>query len=328
MVELTEDIMVEIKKGNKMKLLISLFVILLSILACAQTPDMPSGYTDYLRLRLYALDDFPGPDSLNQNLIDIDTFADETYLTLLLHQSKLLALLNWSDNTLKNSIIEYDDFNVTLKTKLATKDLTEIWTGTKTFNANITYFKSIYPSQTGTYNLGTNADTWKRGYFDNLMVGTLIFRDPGNPNDTTLVNWTTDGGITFSGKLSADTLSGLSSVTFYQSGDIITNVNDSVLTVVKCNSLQILLPGADMPKLEKIIMTDLPSGSIAHDLYIWINPAQDYNILFKDMDSVGSSDGNLQLNGDFDMDAGDMLHLQWLSDYPNTWIEVGRSNNR
>lgn len=310
-----------------MKHLAILFT-LLSFYACAQTVTAPFAYTNFLRLRMYHLDDFAGDDSLNQNLKDIDAFADDTYGTLVMYQTKFMAIQDWNTNALKNGIVEYDNFGSTLKTKIATKDLTEIWTGTKTFNAPSTYFKSIYPLLDGTYNLGSPTYKWKRGYFDNLSTETLIIRNPINVHDTVAITYSATDGVTFKSKVTADTVMGLSSVTYYQYGKIITNVNDSVITTIKCNSLQILLPGANMPKVEKILMSGLPSGSIAHDLYIWINPAMDYNIVFKDKDSAGSSDGNLQLEGDFNMDAGDMLHLQWLSDYPNTWVEVSRSNNR
>ena len=36
------------------------------------TPDKPSGYTKNYNLRLYNSGSYPGADSLNQNIIDID----------------------------------------------------------------------------------------------------------------------------------------------------------------------------------------------------------------------------------------------------------------
>lgn len=163
--------------------------------------------------------------------------------------------------------------------------------------------------------------------YDAIYSQSFVIINSGGSDSMTVVY--EDGVTTFEGVVEADTIKGLSTITFYGDGIIPSDVNDSTITIEYTNSLQFLLPGADMDNLEEIIMSDMPTGDVAHSLYIWINESQDYNITFQDIDGTNSSDGNLQLNGDFDMDAGDMLHIQWLGNYDGgLWIEVSRSDNR
>ena len=59
-----------------MKVLIIIVLMFIGSATTAQieptTPDKPSGYTENYGFRLYESGSYPGADSLNQNIIDID----------------------------------------------------------------------------------------------------------------------------------------------------------------------------------------------------------------------------------------------------------------
>ena len=71
-----------------MKVLIIIVLMFIGSATTAQieptTPDKPSGYTENYGFRLYESGSYPGADSLNQNIIDIDKE---------IHDSRLLTML-------------------------------------------------------------------------------------------------------------------------------------------------------------------------------------------------------------------------------------------
>lgn len=323
-----------------MRYFIYLFI-LLSIIACAQTPDAPSAYTDFLRLRLYDLDDYPGADSLNANSEQIDEFADDTYGTLLTYQTKFMAIQDWNTNTLKDGIVYYDDFNASLKTKMATKDLTEIYTGTKTFNATSTYFKSIYPILDGSYNLGSPTYKWKRGYFDNLSTASLIIRDPANPDDTTYINFTTDGGVVFNdpvtiqsiritNKIVSDSSVTFPSIKLQEYEYNFTNVADSMIIIDTLVSNVELIPPGNMARVIGFSVAGASEGTIV----MLFNTSPTYTITLKDniySNLYGENEHNsFQIAGDLTLGILDNITLKYTyipSRLAFQWMQIARSDN-
>lgn len=318
----------EIKiKEYKMKKLVLFLVLLFSMIAFSQSVDAPYYYTPYLALPFYHDGDTAGADSLNHVNTKIDNFAKASNDSLNTLKTRVNTVINYGSGGIIDGTVTWNDLSTSAKASIVQVTGTQNIAGNKTVTDNW-YMDAIYPNDDNTYNLGKKEERWKTVYATKISTGGLsILNSAGSDSATVTYENKT---MNFPGiKVTADTIVGLTATSAYQEGTTISNVNDSLLSIPYCNSYQILLPGANMPKVETISMRDLPSGSISHELIIWINPAMDYNILFKDMDSVGSTDGNLQLAGDFNMDAGDILKLVWLSDYNSgTWLEVSRSDNR
>lgn len=306
---------------KKFWIIIALFM---SVVACAQ--DMPTGWTSYLGLRLYADDAYVSADSANQDKEDIDNWAEATGDSLLALKTRANAVIDFNGN-IKDGIIAWADLSSAAKSNIVQTTGSQSIGGAKTFTDGM-YTDGLFPNASDTYNIGKKEEKYNRGYFNYVTAGAFII-ETGVGTDSMLITFNGSEVDFGNVKITADTLEGISTVVHYSYGLIPSSVGDSSITISLCNDLQILLPGANMPNLEEIIMTGIPLGSVSVDLCIWINPGQDYNVVFQDVDGANSSDGNLQLEGDFDMDAGDMLHLRWQSDYNSgMWLEVARKNNR
>lgn len=305
-----------------------LFIVLMTSLTYSQW-STPAGYTSFLKLRYYSLDAQPGPDSIRQNLVDIDNFAkliNDTTLALL---SRANAIIDYN-STIKNGVIEYDDFNTALKNKLVTKDLTETVTGSKTFTST-TYATNIYPTLDLTHNLGAPSAYWRRGYFGWLYANYLIMPNPSIPNDTAIAIY--DGtnivwnkpfhlteGVNITGSISADSLKFNSSIRYI---GLTLNVSrsDSISIVLSNFPLFYFNPSENT----EIKFLDYFNPTASGTVVILLNPTASYTVTLKD----GAVGGNLRLAGDFTMGQDDVITLMRVYKGFNSyeWVELYRSNN-
>ena len=195
------------------------------------------------------------------------------------------------------------------------------------------YTSTITPRTNLAWGLGQYGRRYLWGYIEDIYTAKIHILDPASSDSTDGVEITYDGRYVDFGtvNLTADTITGLTAISQWEGGHTVSSVTDSIITVDYGNNVAFLLPGANMLTLEHITMSEIPTGAV-HNVTFWILDSQDYNIIFHDVDGTNSSDGNLQLNGDFDMDAGDSLTLQWRDGQTATsggdWQEVSRSNNR
>lgn len=261
--------------------------------------------------------------------------------------------------------------------------------GVKTFSSYL-IANSLYPPADLFGLVGVPGARWWSGCFNYLNTNHLVLPDPVDPTDTTVITFSTDGGVTFEtnvnttgiyirnpgrtdstlmsfsdnqvkfadniitkgiyiqnaggtdsskitiatdGKIKfersvevTDTSGVTLNVTYFDAGETPNDVSDSTLTIDYANSIRFLLPGANMTNLETINMTSIPAGSVTHVVYFTINENMDFSVTFQDKDSSFSSDGNLQLEGDFTLTVGDVLVLMYIADI-DEWYEVARKNN-
>jgi len=214
-------------------------------------------------------------------------------------------------------------------------------TGVVTFKDSVVYEHTMYPETMiprvhDAYGMGIGAKRWLWATISDLYVTNIHVLNSSGSDSTDAVTMTYDGNTVDFGavKLTADTISGLTTTSWYENTHSVSDVNDSSLTVNYGNNVTFLMPGASMTNLEAITMSNIPAGSIVHQVTFWIIDSQDYNIKFIDTDTAGghTSDRNMQLAGDFDMDAGDSITLEWRPSQSATsggdWQEVSRSDNR
>ena len=314
-----------------MKKNIFLFLILLTTESLFGQWATPLGYTSFLKLRYYSYQAQPGPDSVKQNLLDIDNFAKRTYDTLETLRANVYTTLKYN-GTLKEEVIEYDDFNPVLKNKLATKDLNETFTGTKTFTASVTYTKDLQPYTSNTYNLGHYTNIWRRGYFGNVYANNFIVQNPSNPSDTMIITY--DGsnvtfdksvhfinGMNITGTMAADSFK-IGSALRYTGYTLVVNRGDSISLVLNNYSLFYLNPSDDVPVLKYL---DYYVPTAPGTVVILVNISSSYTITLKDE----VSGGNLYLANDFTMGPKDIICLLriYLGFNSYGWVEMYRSNN-
>lgn len=228
--------------------------------------------------------------------------------------------------------------------------------GIKTFTGSYSILRSIYPQADNTGLIGVPGARWGSGSFNNLNALRLVLPTPTG-DDSTEITFSTDGGVKFnsdinvegiyirnefntdSAKMSMDsdgnikmersviipdTSALISTITFFDAGETPNDITDSSLVIDYANSIRFLMPGANMPNLENITFASLPTGSLTQIVYFSINSAMNYTVRFQDKDGANSSDGNLQLDGDFTLGVGDVLVLQYFGDL-NEWYEVSRT---
>ncbi|WP_337872915.1 hypothetical protein [Ignavibacterium sp.] len=151
-----------------------IFFFLFSVFVYAQiTP--PSGYTPFLKLRLYAGNSGivnPSKDSLDANYSDIDAGVSMVNDSLLSLKSRVSPVINYSGNLL-SGIIQYGHLSSGLQGVLLTTNTAQTITAQKIFSSNKTYFRHILPTATETYYLGYPEERWSRLYVNTINTNGL-----------------------------------------------------------------------------------------------------------------------------------------------------------
>lgn len=216
-----------------------LVMTVLIIFGCnsAQAQDAPTGYTPNYGLRLWDEGDYPSADSVNQNLIDIDLSLKARHNTLDSLVTKF-NIVHTSAGTLKPGIVlpastvdaffysyfykytdpsedvywrlrtdltQFDDDTLKIKSGVfATPGGSNTWTGTNTFNANVSLNGSSNSIQNADFvskltisNEGTSSSVTLK---DTLSGSLLITDHTANKTDLILDDITSDqintGGLT------------------------------------------------------------------------------------------------------------------------------------
>lgn len=324
-------IVMEIKrKDNKMlkrildEIYLIVLLILLLILASgslhAQVWDAPSGYTDYAGLRLYATGANAGSDSLNQNLIDIDSLLDAHQDTLDAIKADLYGISDYAGGY-KDATIAWADLSSAAKSNIVQTSGTQNIAGPKTFTDRM-YTDGIYPNDPDTYNIGTKKEKYNRSYFNYVTTGALIIED-ATANDSLIILY--DGETTTFNKpikidkniVIKDSVS-LSAIALSENEWTPALTTDSVIVLDSTmSSLWISNKTFTLPNIERLTMTNAGHGQI-----IVITNATTNNVTLEDE----APDGNLKLAGNFVMNENDTIMLKYNGN-ALYWFEVCRSNN-
>lgn len=354
--DLIMGIVMEIKrKDNKMlkrildEIYLIVLLILLLILASgslhAQVWDAPSGYTDYAGLRLYATGANAGSDSLNQNLIDIDSLLDAHQDTLDAIKADLYGISDYAGGY-KDATIAWADLSSAAKSNIVQTSGTQNIAGSKTFTDGM-YTDGIYPNTSDTYNIGKKEEKYNRSYFNYVTTGALIIED-ATAKDSLIIlydgdNMTIDKNITFD-----DTTKTIGSSTLQLNAiytDSVKSPNDLILdgnhiimqgifgigggtlsshTIGATDSVTIV------PTSSFVYLNTTAPTSVSYISPLAITPGLIYIITTDGVDAVTLLDntGNLSLNGNFVMDAeSDVIVLMKSGTTAGQLIELFRSNN-
>lgn len=321
----------KIRKDNKMlkrildEIYLIVLLILLLILASgslhAQVWDAPSGYTDYAGLRLYATGANAGSDSLNQNLIDIDSLLDAHQDTLDAIKADLYGISDYAGGY-KDATIAWADLSSAAKSNIVQTSGAQNIAGPKTFTDGM-YTDGIYPNTSDTYNIGKKEERYNRIYSNYTVTGAVVINTAMEDDSVTI----TYDGISVAMNKPLELKNNLivkDSVTFSAfalSGDVITPdaASDSIITLPKTmSSIYYVVKDWNMSNVKRITMAGAGNEQILV-ITLWTNTN---TVVLKDM----PTGGNLNLAGDFTMGALDTIMLKYNAP-TDRWYEICRSNN-
>lgn len=268
-------------------------------------PSIPSAYTTFIRLREYGNNDNPCADSLNANLVAIDTELKRQNDTTTAVKTDLYSYHNY-DGTHKDQSIEWADINSAAKAMVVQVTGTQQISGSKIF-------------VNGSLGIGTNSHLVINATTTPLYIGEIA----ASASRTYLTYLNATGNI--------DTVAMQEWVTAnfepLHSGNV--GENELELSAITDSSISItynftaLFPTAGtVANLHTINSTTAEPGDI---LYL-TNSSGVFDIVFQDEVGTTGVDGNLSLAGDFTMGTRDVLILIY-SDVLGGWLEISRSNN-
>ena len=227
-------------------------------------------------------------------------------------EARITTLLNASNSW--NGINNFDGatFNSGSHGKVIYAD--SVWQQTGSH-----YVNWMVPSTSPTGTVGTVGIPYYRMYSKGFV--------PMNPegNDSCVISYD-DSTLTFDKTIQAAEIKGLSTISHTDLVYSVPDVADSVDTVGYANVVLFSLPGANMTNLETIVMSDIPTGSAHIVIFKAQSSDPPYTVTLQDRDGTNSSDGNLELSGDFTLTEDDPIKLMYIEG-EGVWYEISESDN-